>query len=498
MDLPHRQLLETAPDAMVVVDTDGKLVLINEQTEALFGYPRHELIGNAVEMLLPERYREAHPAHRQNFLVAPGCRQMAQGQALFGRRRNGEEFPIEIRLSAVETAQRKLISGTIREVEAHIEAEKVLLEAKELAESSSAAKSRFLAAASHDLRQPLQSLGLYLSVMKRQLEDPLLLNVAAKMNQSLEAMGDLLDALLDISKLDAGTIEPDVRDVHLKGLLERIVTDNIQQAQQKGLQLDLVGADCRVRSDPVLLERIVENYVTNAIRYTERGRVCIQCECTDGSARIRVSDTGIGIPDAEVGKVFDEYYQLDNPLRNRRQGLGLGLSIVKQIARILNHPISVVSTPGEGSTFTVEVPLCATQSVERPIAVAGRASSGRRHEPVVLFVDTDRTIVDAMTDPLKSAGIEVHCVFNGNEALAHMENGVRPDIVVSNDRPPASDGVDIVRRIRQKTSSELPTIIMTGDRSTSEVQAAALPNCTVVHKPVDADKLVTLIETLSV
>lgn len=368
---------------------------------------------------------------------------------------------------------------------------------KKEAESATATKSRFLAAASHDLRQPLQSLGLYLSVMTRQLDLPELQEVSGNMRQSLDTMGELLDALLDISKLDGGSITPEKRNVPIQEILDRIVTDNIQQAQEKGLRLECRGEDCVVHSDPGLLERVIENFVTNAIRYTQSGHVSIDYQRRDDNVRVSVRDTGIGIPEDQVDKIFEEYYQLDNSVRDRRKGLGLGLAIVKHIARLLDHPLDVISIPGEGSTFVVDIPLGTTEVVLDEMPVRSNSKPRGDHEPIVLFVDDDPAIVDAMTMLLNVSGFVVYSALHGDEALAHITNGIQPDIVVSDYRLPGYDGVEVVRRVRRATVSNLPIVLMTGDTSPREVDDANLSNCTVLHKPVDTDRLISLIENLT-
>jgi len=278
---------------------------------------------------------------------------------------------------------------------ARIEAERTLETAREMADSANARPSRFSADPARfladDLRQPLQSLGLYLSAMAHQSDTAWQPEIVDKMRQSLDAMDELLDALLDISKLDGGFVVPEKRNVHLQELIDRIVTDNVQQAQEKGLLLESIGDDCVVHSDPVLLERVIENFVTNAIRYTERGRVTIDCQCDDDIVRISVCDTDIGTPDDALDQIFEEYYQLDNNVRDRRKGLGL--SIVKYVARLLDHPLRVSSIKGEGSTFLLDVPLgTSVPTRKKPASTTHSRLAGNR-EPIVLFVDDDPATV---------------------------------------------------------------------------------------------------------
>jgi CheY-like chemotaxis protein len=310
-------------------------------------------------------------------------------------------------------------------------------------------------------------------------------------------MGGLLDALLDISKLDGGAIVPKKRDVRLQEILERIFTGNIQQAEEKGLELIRTEHDCVVHSDPGLLERIVENYVANAIRYTESGRVSIECRPVGNSIKIVVSDTGVGIAAGELEKVFDEYYQLDNPVRDLRKGLGLGLSIVRLIAKLLDHPIDVSSTPGKGSSFFVEVPLGEEKSERAAAPAQVQTAPSDRREPIVLFVDDDPAIVDATTMLLKLSGFQVHSALCGSEALAHVANGIRPDVIVTDYRLPGLSGIEVVRQVRERMGETTPTVLMTGDTSSKEIALAGLPECTVLHKPVDTDQLVSLMEFLT-
>lgn len=488
----QRDLLHLAPDPTVIVDEDGRIIFASARVLPVFGYEPDELVGEPVEILLPERFHGSHLAHRQRFVTEPRPRPMGSGLELFGRRKDGSEFPVEVSLSPVDTHQGRLVASTIRDIterkrtetllarerafldsliqaaptmvllldpagriervnpyleqvsgygaaellgrdwfetfipeddrealrtlfgqalddgfNSHTNAivlrdgslrhvewlsktlqdddgrlvgllnighdvseslahEAELLQARGEAEQANAGKSRFLAAASHDLRQPLQSLGLYLSVLTRLLDEPKPLEVCAKMQGSLDTMGELLNALLDISRLDSGSVEPDIQEFALDLLLDRIVTDNSQQAQEKGLALVCAGSDCRVQSDPGLLERVLANLVGNAIRYTHEGRVSIECVRGERAVRISVTDTGVGIPEEALERIFEEYCQLDDPARERGKGLGLGLSIVRHIVRLLNLNLEVSSVVGEGSTFTVEVPL-STGDVARPV-----------------------------------------------------------------------------------------------------------------------------------
>jgi two-component system, sensor histidine kinase len=378
------------------------------------------------------------------------------------------------------------------DVTQQIDDEQAIEQALEEAERANATKSRFLAAASHDLRQPLQSLGLYLSVLTRSLEAPKPLEVCGKMRKSLDTMGELLDALLDISRLDGGSVVPEFQDVPLDDLLDRIVTDNVQQAEEKGLRLEWRPTGCVVHSDSGLLERVIENLVTNAIRYTDQGAISIACEPVKGHVRISVSDTGIGIPEEALEQIFEDYYQLDNTGRDRSKGLGLGLSIVRHIARLLDLELNVTSTVGQGSTFTVGVALGEQQRKQvRPPIAAPRLTD---REPVVLLVENDEAVVDATTMLLESADVHVHWSCDGASALDRVSEGLRPDLLLCDYRLPGINGIEVVRQLRRMLATPVPAVLMTGDTASVVIDPVEMPDCSVFNKPVDTARLLAHIE----
>jgi PAS domain S-box-containing protein len=349
-DLDRRlnNFLASAPDPTLIVDGSGLIVFASTQVEPVFGYAPRELVGAPVEFLMPHRFRGGHTALFTTFFSAPTPRPMGTGLGLYAQRKDGSEFPVEISLSPLDDESTVYVTCAIRDVSERQKMEAQLRATASEAERANAVKSRFLAAASHDLRQPLQAATLYLSLLNRGAKAPEQQELCAKMRAPLQAMSGILDALLDISMLDSGSITPKRSDVALASILERIAVDLSPLAQQKNLQFDYSRANVIVNSDPALLERIVENLASNAIRYTTEGSVAIRVERVEHDVRISVVDTGIGIPEEALGKIFDEYFQFDNPARNIRKGLGLGLSIVKRLTHLLDHPISVRSAFGQG------------------------------------------------------------------------------------------------------------------------------------------------------
>ncbi|HEY9182733.1 MAG TPA: PAS domain-containing sensor histidine kinase, partial [Gammaproteobacteria bacterium] len=346
-ELPDDQIkafLDASPDAMVIVDDGGRIVFVNIQTEAMFEYPRAELVGQPVELLLPERFRDRHASHVCSYSVAPRRRPMGAGLELYARRKDGTEFPVEISLSPVTTARGRFVSSAIRNVTDRKAIERQLIEARQSAERANQAKSAFLAAASHDLRQPLQTLSLLTSALGRVVpSDSKAATAVANQSEALRSMAELLNALLDISKLEAGVVKPDLTDCSVRQIFTRLRHEFAALAEAKGLEL--IVEDCHdvVRTDPVLLGQIIQNLVGNAIRYTRQGWVRLRCIASLHAVQIEVADTGIGIPAEELELVFDEYYQTSRKIGEARQGIGLGLSIARRVAALLGCSLDVTS-----------------------------------------------------------------------------------------------------------------------------------------------------------
>jgi PAS domain S-box-containing protein len=476
------------------------MVFASAQVEPVFGYSPSELVGQSVEFLMPSRFRHGHNSLFMAYFSAPTPRPMGTGLALYAQRKDGTEFPVEISLSPVNDGPNVYLSCAIRDaterrrMEAQLratasDAERAAAEA----ERANGVKSRFLAAASHDLRQPLQAATLYLSLLNRYATTPEQKELSAKTRAPLQVMSGILDALLDISMLDSGSITPKRADFGLDSILDRIVTDLRPLAQQKNLRFDYSKTGVVVNSDPALLERIIENLASNAVRYTAEGSVVIRVDEVGDIGRIAVVDTGIGIPEEAIERIFDEYFQFDNPARNIKKGLGLGLAIVKRLAGLLNHPISVHSTLGEGSVFAVDIPLGARAVESSKIAV----STADRGPLAVLFVEDDSAVADSLSMVFSMSGIKAASAADGDEAIVRLEEGFRPDVVMSDYRLPKENGLVVVERLRAVLGAQIPAIIMTGDTSLRHIEAQNVPDLSVVQKPVDPETLMALIQEVA-
>jgi PAS domain S-box-containing protein len=486
-----RNQLETAPDAMIIADRRGRLVIVNSQTERLFGYLREELYGEPIEILLPAEMRQSHVKNRWGYLVDPHVRPMGRGMELKGLRKDGSEFPVEISLSPVTTDSGSFVSSVIRDVTERKKMENEIIEAKSSAERANKANSAFLAAASHDLRQPVQALSLLNGALRRTVDSPLALEMIDSQQQSLDSMTNLLNSLLDISRLDAGAIAPEIEVFPIQRLIDRLSTDFARQAKQKGLKFQAEPSDILVESDPNLLGEIIQNFVSNAIRYTSKGSVTLRCEQSDGIVCIRVSDTGIGIEPENIRDIFAEFHQLKRPGQNN-EGFGLGLAIVQRLSKLLGHKIEVKSEPGSGSEFSICLPDIGAHIGEQNTAIAGRdtVSDGGKCGTIILIED-DPSVANALAALLESEGYRVASAASAKEAKSISEYiETTPELIVTDFHLlDGSTGIEAVLDLRELFKAEIPALIVTGDTSIVVEEARVLPNSILIRKPVNPDQL---------
>jgi PAS domain S-box-containing protein len=497
-----RRVLESAADAILIVDERGRILIANSQTDQLFGYARHELIGQPVELFLPEALREKHVAHRRDFSIHPRPRPMGQDFQLLGRRKDGTLVPLEISLSPVYREEELLVTAIIRDITARQEAEAALYKAKEVAEQADFAKSRFLAAASHDLRQPLQTMSLLKAALDRSVHDPTSHQFLRSMSDALRTMEDLLNAFLGISQLESGTITPQFKVFPVSRLLKQIQNECQKYADEKGLELRVVLSHEHIRSDAVLLERVLHNLVFNAIRYTESGKILVGCRRRGSKLRIEIWDTGMGIPEDELTSIFEEFYQVGNPARDRARGLGLGLAIVNHIAKLLGHHIDVRSTLYKGSMFGVEVPISSAEPVhdqaQEPAQIAD--ARARKTEGVsILLVEDDSAVLDSTQILLELAGHRVASASTVRDALLRVEaNRHNLQLIITDYTLGRNEtGIQLIERIRETMGHNLPAIIITG-HTIPDLQVEAVScGCQLLYKPVKGEQLLHFIDKLS-
>ena len=366
---------------------------------------------------------------------------------------------------------------------------------KDLAERADLAKTRFLAHASHDLRQPLHTIGLLVALLRSRERDTEDQRVVDKLSASAVSMDHLLSGLLDISKLDAGIVAPDFSEFPLANLMEAIALSFMPQADAKGLAWRLRPTRAIVRSDAVILERIVANLVANALRYTQKGGVLVGCRQRGDRIRIEIWDTGVGISEQYIEDIFQEFFQLGNPERDRTKGLGLGLSIVKRSADLLGHPITVKSVERRGSCFSIEVPLIG-QGDAAPTAYRAEASDTSDLFGVfVVIIDDEEDVRFATQAILEQWGCHTLCAASADEVVSQLADHLRsPELIISDYRLRDNEtGIDAISKLRAAIGEEVPGIIITGDIGAREIKQLARSEFPVAHKPVSAENLLQLI-----
>ena len=379
-------------------------------------------------------------------------------------------------------------------------AEQARLEAessRQAAERANQAKMRFVAAASHDLRQPMHALGLYVAHLKRQSHEPSVKETIEQIEVATTAMEDLLNAVLDFSKLAVGAIKPTIAAFLLDQLLLRLESQLAPQAYAKGIAFAVHLSGQTIESDEILLERILRNLALNAIRYTERGDVQLRAVPRGTRVSVQIWDTGIGIPKGEQEKIFDEYYQVDNRARDRRRGLGLGLAIVRQLADLLGHKLRLRSAVGKGSVFMLDVPMGCVASFPTvgPDSVVTQADL--LQGACVLLVDDDPLALDSMITTLHDFGCAVIAATSGPEAITRIQTSDRaPHFIISDYRLGAREnGIDVIRMVRQHHvealdfEAAIPAVLVSGDTSPDELQKVLDAGLTMLHKPVKPAEL---------
>ena len=372
---------------------------------------------------------------------------------------------------------------------------RALRQQKELAEEANLAKSRFLASASHDLRQPVHALSLTVGALRSVGVPPAAQALVSHIEQSVETLDGLFTALLDISRLDAGVIVPDPASFPLQSMLDRVYRDHALEAAAKGVALRVLPCSLWVRTDPVLFERILRNLVSNAVRYTDRGRVVVGCR-RGAAVRVEVWDTGRGIPAGLQQAVFEEFYQIGNQQRDRSAGLGLGLAIVRRLTALLGMPLALRSEEGRGSVFSLAVPR-AVPVRSAPVAAAvpeplPRPGSGR----LILVIDDEPAIRAAMQALLTGWGHQVIAAGSCAEMLGRLEFcPAVPDLLICDYRlSGGEDGIVTIGRLQSEYNDELPAILVTGDTAPERLQEARASGLALLHKPVEHTHLRRAIE----
>ena len=373
-------------------------------------------------------------------------------------------------------------------------------EQKELAEKANIAKSKFLAAASHDLRQPLHAMGLFASLLEKELDNDKQKNLFNNVTRSLDALRELLNTLLDISKLDAGAVEKNLVSFYLNKILNRLATEFESEAKEKSLSFEYTSTNAVVHSDPALLELILRNLLSNAVKYTEKGGVKISVSEANGMIKIVVLDTGIGIPQDKQQEIFQEFHQLDNPERDRTKGLGLGLAIVKRLLGLLNNTIEIESNPKGGTIFRLTVPTGDENKVKNASAEKNIIDNSMLHNISVVLIDDEVHIREGMKNILEEWGCNVLIAASENEALNEIKlSDFKPKAIITDYRLRKNKtGTQAIQAIRDVTGSEIPALIITGDTAPERLREARASGHALLHKPVQPAQILAFIRRVAV
>src|SRR5580693_3941822 len=515
----NREVLQTALDhvrqGIAVFDKDLNLVCWNRQFGEIFDLP-HGLtrVGIALGEIL--RYVAQH-GDEKNFdaAIAERIARYTSEVEPFLERFAERGLVIEVRsnhmpdgglvttftditpsVKAAEALERAnaTLERRVRERTKELTRLNTELErAKAEADEANVSKTRFVAAASHDILQPLNAARLYVtSLIERQRsgEDG---DLVQNIDASLDAVEEIFAALLDISRLDTGSTKPEMADFRIDELLQRLDVEFAPLAREKGLNLRFMPCALTVRSDRRLLRRLLQNFVSNAIKYTPAGSVLVGCRRRGGKLRIDVYDTGIGIPQGKRRAVFKEFHRLDQGARVAR-GVGLGLSIVERIARVLDSEVALKSVVGRGSRFSVEVPRAAAAAASPAVAAMTRTGAGRLTGTVALCIDNDRSILDGMEKLLGGWGCRVLTAADLTEALAAIDaSGLEPDGLLVDYHLDGGNGIAAIAELRRRLGGDVPAILITADRSLHVREEAQAEGVHLLHKPLKPASLRALI-----
>ena len=493
-------IVDTIHQPLLVLDQTLRVVSANRSFFRVFGLKSEETVGyhfaagdgtsdslTGLRAFL-ERVRAA-PAPIEDYEIEIDLPRIGRRSLMVNARniQNGPPGEPRILLAIDDITERKSATAALET-------------SKQQAEFANLSKSRFLAAASHDLRQPLQTLVLLQGLLARNVTTSIAVDLVTRFDETLTAMSGMLNTLLDINQLEAGIVQAEIASFPINDLLERLRTEFGYHAQSHNLRWHVVGSRAVVRSDPRLLEQIIRNLLANAVKYTLHGGVLLGCRRRGDRLCVEIWDTGPGIPDSQLQAIFEEFYQLDNAARECSKGLGLGLSIVKRLGDMLGHTIGVRSRSGKGSVFSVTIPIVGTMGSSRrllsnqPTVAAIESQAGK----TILVIEDDPAMREMLDILFDAEGYHTRTVADGVLALNMIaQEYLRPDIIVADyNLPGPLNGAQVIERLHQIAGPPCPAIILTGDISVETLQNILRQDCQRLSKPVRTEELMHLVRDM--
>lgn len=502
----YRKLLEAAPDAILEVDQHGRIMLVNVQAEKLFGCDRADLLGKPIELLIPERFRGVHPAHRHNYFGNPLTRPMGTGLELYARRADGSEFAVDVTLSPYDSegadgvicvvrdvTERKRAEEQIRMLNQHLEqrTDELIALNKEL-EKVNRLKDEFLASMSHELRTPLNSIIGFSDLLAEQGSaefKPKQIRFLGHIQQSARHLLELINDILDLSKIEAGHLELKYEDFGVSQAVEELAAAIRPMAAAKNIHLEeAVGEGLVLFADRLRFKQVLYNLLSNAIKFTPAGgRVSVESSEVEGAIQFCVADTGIGIPAEEQEAIYDSFHQVGTTTKGVREGTGLGLAITKRLIEQHGGRLWLESEPGKGSRFFFSMPLKLSD---------GSEAGAEQEAPLVLVVEDEGAAQELLVSRLEEGGFRVKTISTGGAEAVRAATDLHPDVITLDLLMPGRTGWQTLSELKMTPATEaIPVIIVSVVEERKKGLSMGAADYLV--KPVSRDQLLAAIRRVA-
>lgn len=480
-----RLLVDNIRDyAIITLEVDGTIKSWNAGSESLYGWLAEEARGRSISMLYPP----GTESEAQGILAQVRETGRYQGENQRMRKDGSRAWVHSIKRPLWDSGGHMRGFVVIsRDVTERVAADMTMRAAKEAAEQANIAKTRFLAAASYDLRQPVQALVLYTSVLEERMGDrDTAASVLTHVKGSLAALNGLLEVLLDMSKLEAGSIKPEPTIFALADAIDTTIREFEPSASRKGIRMRAVPTSAVVRTDRALFDRMLGNLVSNAVRYTERGKILVGTRPRGQAVSVQVIDTGIGIPQDRLDDIFQEFVQRGSFERDRDHGAGLGLAFVRRLSRLLGCPVTVRSIVGKGSKFAIELPLVGFSRATNIAYLGLRTRRATAEKARIVIIDDEVTVLQALRIIIADWGYEVIAAQDEDEVMSALRHHPEPpDVIIADYRLRAGQtGAEVIEHIRMRYNHPIPSIVVTGDTAPERIREAEDRGLSLLHKPV--------------